>query len=83
MTEHNEADNGPGRRTEATHEPAWVTRFAAGDVAISPFVGREIAREVRELLRYRQAMELMALQFVHPKLSARELADLQLRKSAP
>jgi len=36
-------------------EPAWVTRFAKGKADCSPFVAKEIADQVRELLAYKQA----------------------------
>jgi hypothetical protein len=38
-------------------EPAWVTRFAKGKAATSPFTAKEIADQVRELLIYKRAME--------------------------
>ena len=59
-------------------EPAWVTRFSTGNSDISPFVAKEIAGQVRELLVYKRAMESMASQFVHPKITAREMAEMQL-----
>jgi hypothetical protein len=60
-------------------EPAWVTRFANGIdgseiVAISKFVAREIADEVRELLIYKRACESMARQMIHPKLAKMQLS---------
>lgn len=61
------------------NEPAWVTRFAKGKSDCSPFVAKEIADQVREMLIYKRAMESMARQFVHPKMTAREMAELQLR----
>jgi len=61
-------------------EPAWVTRFAKGKADCSPFVAREIADQVREMLIYKRAMESMAKQFVHPKMTAREMAEMQLRE---
>ena len=60
-------------------EPAWVTRFAKGKADCSPFVAREIADQVRELLIYKRAMESMAKQFICPKMTAREIAEMQLR----
>jgi hypothetical protein len=60
-------------------EPAWVTRFAKGKADCSPFVAREIADQVRELLIYKRAMESMAKQFICPKMTAREMAEMQLR----
>jgi len=60
-------------------EPAWVTRFAKGKADCSPFVAKEIADQVRELLVYKRAMESMAKQFIHPKMTAREMAEMQLR----
>ncbi len=62
-------------------EPAWVTRFAKGKADCSPFVAKEIADQVREMLIYKRAMESMARQFVHPKTTAREMAESQLRQS--
>lgn len=59
-------------------EPAWVTRFAKGNAATSPFTAKEIADQVRELLVYKRAMESMAKQFISPKISAREMAEMQL-----
>jgi hypothetical protein len=61
------------------NEPAWVTRFAKGKADCSPFVAKEIAGQVREMLIYKRAMESMAKQFVHPKMTAREMAETQLR----
>lgn len=60
-------------------EPAWVTRFAKGKADCSPFVAKEIADQVREMLVYKRAMESMAKQFIHPKMTAREMAEMQLR----
>ena len=60
-------------------EPAWVTRFAAGKADCSPFVAKEIADQVRELLIYRRAIQAMAEQFVDPKTTAKELAEQILR----
>jgi hypothetical protein len=60
-------------------EPAWVTRFAKGKADCSPFVSKEIADQVRDLLVYKRAMESMAKQFIHPKMTAREMAEMQLR----
>lgn len=60
-------------------EPAWVTRFAKGKADCSPFVAKEIADQVREMLVYKRAIESMARQFVHPKMTAREMAETQLR----
>jgi hypothetical protein len=69
-------------------EPAWVTRFANGIdgseiVAISKFVAREIADEVRELLIYKRACESMARQMIHPKMTGLELAKMQLSTEEP
>ena len=60
-------------------EPAWVTRFAKGKADCSPFVAKEIADQVRELLIYRRAIQAMAEQFIHPKTTAKELAEQILR----
>ena len=60
-------------------EPAWVTRFAKGNADCSPFVAREIADQVRELLIYKRAIQAMAEQFVDPKTTAKELAEQILR----
>jgi hypothetical protein len=60
-------------------EPAWVTRFAKGKADCSPFVAKEIADQVRELLVYKRAMDSMARQFIHPKMTALELAQAQLK----
>jgi hypothetical protein len=60
-------------------EPAWVTRFAKGKADCSPFVAKEIADQVREMLVYKRAMESMAKQFVHPVITAREMAEMQLK----
>jgi len=62
-------------------EPAWVTRFAKGNAATSPFTAKEIADQVREMLVYKRAMESMARQFIHPKMTAIEMAEMQLRNS--
>ena len=62
-------------------EPAWVTRFAKGNADCSPFVAKDIADQVREMLVYKRAMESMAKQLIHPKMTALELAELQLRGS--
>jgi hypothetical protein len=56
-------------------EPAWVTRFAKGKADCSPFVAKEIADQVREMLTYKRAMESMAKQFIHPKTTALEMAQ--------
>lgn len=61
------------------NEPAWVTRFAKGNAATSPFTAKEIADQVRKLLIYQRAMESMARQFIHPKMTAYEMANIQLR----
>ena len=60
-------------------EPSWVTRFAKGKADCSPFVAKEIADQVRELLVYKRAMESMAKQFIHPKMTAMQMAESQLR----
>jgi len=60
-------------------EPAWVTRFAKGKADCSPFVAKEIADQVRGLLVYKRAMDSMARQFIHPKMTALELAQAQLK----
>ena len=64
-------------------EPAWVTRFAKGNADISAFVATDIASQVRELLVYRQAIESMAAQFIHPKTTALQLARQILQKQTP
>ncbi len=64
---------------ENPDEPAWVTRFAKGKADCSPFVAKEIADQVRELLVYKRAMESMAKQFIHPKMTAMQMAEMQLR----
>ena len=70
--------------TQATpDEPAWVTRFAKGNADISPFVAKDIASQVRELLIYRRAIESMAAQFICPKTTALELARQILQKQPP
>ena len=61
-------------------EPAWVTRFAKGKADCSPFVAKEIADQVREMLVYKRAMESMAKQFIHPKMTAKEMAEMQLSR---
>ena len=63
-------------------EPAWVTRFAKGNSATSPYCAQEIAIQVRELLTYKRAMESMARQFVHPKTTGLELAKSQLSEKS-
>ena len=65
------------------NEPAWVTRFAKGNADISPFVAKDIANQVRELLVYRRAIESMAAQFICPKTTALELARQILQKQPP
>ena len=65
------------------NEPAWVTRFAKGNADISPFVAKDIANQVRELLVYRRAIESMAAQFICPKTTALELARQILQKQTP
>lgn len=60
-------------------EPAWVTRFSNGNTDMSPFVAVQIADQVRELLVYKRAMESMAKQFLCPKMTALEMAELQLK----
>jgi len=64
-------------------EPAWVTRFAKGNADISPFVAKDIASQVRELLVYRRAIESMAAQFIHPKTTALQLARQILQQQTP
>jgi hypothetical protein len=64
-------------------EPAWVSRFAKGNADISPFVAKDIANQVRELLVYRRAIESMAAQFICPKTTALELARQILQKQPP
>lgn len=59
-------------------EPAWVTRFAKGKADCSPFVAKEIADQVREMLIYKRAMESMAKQLLHPKMTGLQLAKMQL-----
>lgn len=59
-------------------EPAWVSRLANGNSAMSDFVARSIAEEVRELLIYKRACDSMAKQLVHPKTTGLELAKSQL-----
>ena len=71
-----------------SQEPAWVTRFASGIdgseiVAISRFVAKEIAEQVRELLIYKRACESMASQMIHPKMTGLELAQMQLSTERP
>lgn len=61
-------------------EPAWLSRLASGNGSMSEFVARQIADEVRELLIYRRAMESMAAQFVCPKMTALEMARMQLKE---
>ena len=65
------------------NEPAWVTRFAKGNADISPFVAKDIANQVRELLVYRRAIESMAAQFICPKTTALELARQILQEQPP
>lgn len=62
-------------------EPAWVTRFAKGKADCSPFVAKEIADQVREMLTYKRAMDSMAAQMIHPKMTGLEMAEMQLRES--
>ena len=63
-------------------DPAWLTRLERGDGNMSEFCAREIAAQVHELMIYRRAMESMAAQFVHPKITAMEMALQQLGESA-
>lgn len=59
---------------------AEAMREAANDVVGSVSLPtQEIAHQVRELLLYKRAMEAMAEQFVHPKTTAKELAEQILR----
>jgi len=63
-----------GDTREAQSEPAWVSRFAKGNADISPFVAKDIASQVRELLIYRRAIESMAAQLACSKKNPLELA---------
>lgn len=65
------------RTIEAT-EPAWLTRLAKGNGDMSEFVAKEIAAEVRELMIYKRAMDSMASQMIHPKMTGLEMAKSQL-----
>jgi hypothetical protein len=66
--------------TRPADEPAWVSRLAKGNAAMSYFVARSIAEDVRELLIYKRAMDAMAAQMVHPKMTGLEMAKMQLGK---
>jgi len=59
-------------------EPAWVSRLAKGNAAMSYFAARSIAEDVRELLIYKRAMDSMAAQMIHPKMTGLEMAKMQL-----
>ena len=61
-------------------EPAWLSRLARGNADMSDFAAKQIASEVRELLIYKRAMESMAKQFIHPKMTALEMAQMQIEK---
>jgi len=42
---------------------------------------QELYAEIRDLQVYREAMESMASQMIHPKMTAKEMAEIQLSKS--
>jgi len=42
---------------------------------------QELYAEIRDLQVYREAMESMASQMIHPKMTAKEMAEIQLGKS--
>jgi hypothetical protein len=65
-------------RDRPIDEPAWVSRLAKGNAAMSDFVARSIAEDVRELLIYKRAMDSMAAQIIHPKMTGLEMAKMQL-----
>jgi hypothetical protein len=69
--------------TRTADEPAWVSRLAKGDAAMSCFVAKSIAEDVRELLIYKRAMDSMAAQMIHPKMTGLEMAKMQLKDEAP
>ena len=60
-------------------EPAWLSRLANGNSNMSEYIAKEIAAEVREMFIYKRAMESMARQMIHPKMTAKEMAELQLK----
>jgi hypothetical protein len=39
----------------------------------------ELCAEIRDLQVYRDAMQSMASQMIHPKMTAREMAEMQLK----
>jgi RNA polymerase-interacting CarD/CdnL/TRCF family regulator len=41
---------------------------------------QELYAEIRELQVYKEAMESMASQMIHPKMTAKEMAQIQLGK---
>jgi hypothetical protein len=69
--------------TRTADEPAWVSRLAKGDAAMSYFVAKSIAEDVRELLIYKRAMDAMAAQMLCPKMTGLEMAKMQLKGEAP
>jgi len=73
----------PSRPDRVGDEPAWVSRLAKGDAAMSYFVAKSIAEDVRELLIYKRAMDAMAAQMICPKMTGLELAMMQLKIEAP
>lgn len=59
--------------------PAWLLRFEDGNCNLSPFTARQIAEQAREWLLYKRACESMARQFICPRMTAKELAETQLK----
>jgi len=45
----------------------------------SDLTNRDLLRQNEELHIYKRAMESMAKQFIHPRMTALELAELQLK----
>ena len=45
----------------------------------SDLTNRDLLRQIEELQVYKRAMESMAKQFIHPRMTALELAELQLK----
>ena len=61
--------------------PAWLLRFENGNTDLSPFAARQIAEQAREWLLYKRAFESMSAQMIYPKMTAKEMAELQLSKT--
>lgn len=79
------------QQPQVTEPAEYIDRWQVAVLESKLFVvEQEAKKSIRDLLRqneelqiYKRAMESMAKQFIHPRMTALELAELQLKEQTP